>query len=401
MATVLGGVRVIEVADWGFVPSAGAALGDWGAEVIKIEHPRFGDPIRGLITGGLVPGASGRNFIVEQIGRHKRSVGVDLGTDAGREILYRLVERADVFLTNFLPDARERLRITYDDLRRVNPRLVYAKGHGQGARGPDARRGGYDGVSFWARGGIADRYTPPGERHLQQRPAFGDFIGGISLAGGVAAALVHRERTGEGIEVDVSLLATAMWVLSPDITAALMYGRMLPAAGEMKIPPNPLVGNYRCQDGKWIVLMMLQAERFWPHFADTIGRQDLLERHPTPEARQAARAELADEIAAHFQTKPRAEWEAILRASDCIWGPLQSPIELPADPQVEANGYLLDSPAADGPVQVCANPVQFGGEPPSISRPAQDAGAQTEEVLLDLGYTWDDIARLKGAGVVS
>src|SRR5213594_571092 len=281
MTPVLAGVQVVEVADWGFVPSAGTALGDWGAAVVKIEHPRHGDPIRGLITGGMIPGASGRNFIVEQLGRQKRSVGIDLGTDEGRALLVRLIERADVFLTNFLPDARERLRITYEDLRRVNPRLVYAKGHGQGARGPDARRGGYDGVSFWARGGIADRFSTPGQPHVHQRPAFGDFIGGMCLAGGIAAALFRRERTGEGTEVDVSLLGTAMWVLSPDITAACLYGRMLPPAGEMPPAPNPLVGNYVCRDGKSIVLMMLQAERFWPNFAGTIGRRDRLERLPT------------------------------------------------------------------------------------------------------------------------
>jgi crotonobetainyl-CoA:carnitine CoA-transferase CaiB-like acyl-CoA transferase len=399
MASVLSGVRVVEVADWGFVPSAGTALGDWGAEVVKVEHPRHGDPIRGLITGGVIPGASGRNFIVEQIGRHKRSVGIDLATDDGRALLYRLVERADVFLTNFLPDARERLRITFDDLRRVNPRLVYAKGHGQGARGPDARRGGYDGVSFWARGGIADRLSTPGQPYVHQRPAFGDFIGGMCIAGGVAAGLFHRERTGSGIEIDVSLLGVAMWVLSPDIVAALMHGRMLPSAGEMKIVPNPLVGNYVCADGKAVVLMMLQAERFWPHFAETIGRRDILERWPTAEARQAARQEIADELARHFATRPRAEWEDVLRRSECIWGPLQTPLELPADPQVQANGYLLDVPGANA--KVCANPVQFGGEPPAVTRAAQEAGAQTEDVLLELGCSWDDIARLKETGVVS
>jgi crotonobetainyl-CoA:carnitine CoA-transferase CaiB-like acyl-CoA transferase len=401
MATVLDGVRVVEVADWGFVPSAGAALGDWGAEVIKVEHPRFGDPIRGLITSGVIPGASGRNFIVEQIGRHKRSVGIDLASEPGRALLDRLVERADVFLTNFLPDARERLRLTFEDLQKVNPRLVYAKGHGQGARGPDARRGGYDGVSFWARGGIADRMSTPGQPHIHQRPAFGDFIGGMCIAGGVAAALFQRERTGKGIEVDVSLLGTAMWVLSPDIVAALMYGNMLPSAGEMKGVPNPLVGNYVCGDGKTIVLMMLQAERFWPHFAETIGRKDLLERYPTPEARQAARGEIAEEIARHLKTKPRAEWAVILRASECIWAPLQSPLDLPDDPQVQANGYLMESPSAEGTVRVCANPVQFGGEPPAVTRPAQDAGAQTEEVLLELGCTWEEIGTWKEAGIVS
>jgi len=379
MATVLDGVQVVEVADWGFVPSAGTALGDWGAEVVKIEHPRHGDPIR----GGMIPGASGRNFIVEQLGRQKRSVGIDLGTDEGRALLYRLIERADVFLTNFLPDARERLRITYEDLRRVNPRLVYAKGHGQGARGPDARRGGYDGVSFWARGGIADRLSTPGQPYVQQRPAFGDFIGGMCIAGGVAAALFRREKTGEGIELDVSLLGTAMWVLSPDIVAALMYGALLPSAGEM------------------IVLMMLQGERFWPHFAETIGRRDLLERYPTPAARQEKRQEIAEELARHFATRTRDEWARILRASECIWAPLQSPLDLPQDPQVEANGYLLESPAPEGTVRVCANPVQFAGEPPAVRRPAQEAGAQTEEVLLELGCSWEEIARWKEAGIIA
>ncbi|HJQ85668.1 MAG TPA: CoA transferase [Candidatus Binatia bacterium] len=401
MNTVLSGVRVVEVADWGFVPSAGAALGDWGADVVKVEHPRHGDPIRGLITGGVIPGASGRNFIVEQIGRHKRSVGLDIGTDDGRALLYRLVERADVFLTNFLPDARERLRITYEDLRRVNPRLVYAKGHGQGAKGPDARRGGYDAVSFWARGGIADRLSSFGQPPVQQRPAFGDFIGGMCVAGGVAGGLFHRERTGEGIEIDVSLLGVAMWVLSPDIVAALMYGFMLPSAGEMRMTPNPLVGNYVCADGKILVLMMLQSERFWPHFAETIGRADLLQRWSTPEARQEARQEMADELARHFATRPRAEWADILRRSECIWGPLQNPLEVADDPQVQANGYLLDAPSPEGTVRVCANPVQFGGEPPTVARGAQDAGAQTEEVLLELGCSWEDIGRWKETGVVS
>src|SRR5947199_383272 len=169
-----------------------------------------------------------------------------------------------------------------------------------GARGPDARRGGYDGVSFWARGGIADRLSTPGQPYVHQRPAFGDFIGGMCIAGGIVAALFNRERTGRGIEIDVSLLGVAMWVLSPDIVAALMYDNLLPSAGEMKVTPNPLVGNYRCADGKWLVLMMLQAERFWLHFAETIGRPDLLQRWPTAEARQMNRQEIADELGRIF-----------------------------------------------------------------------------------------------------
>ncbi|MCW5891683.1 MAG: CoA transferase [bacterium] len=400
-SAVLDGVRVIEVADWGFVPSAATVLGDWGADVVKIEHPRFGDPIRGLVTAGLIPGASGRNFFVEHLGRNKRSVGIDLGHPEGRALLDRLLADADVFVTSFLDDARERLRLTWDDLRAVNPRLVYARGSGQGRRGPDARRGGYDGVSFWARGGIADRYSTTGQPPLQQRPAFGDFIGGMAIAGGVAAALFRRERTGVGGEVDVSLLGTAMWVLSPDITAALLYGFMLPSAGDMPGAPNPLVGTYPCADGRAIVLMMLQAERFWPLFAATIERPDLLERWPTPEVRSREHAAIRAELVAHFATRPRAAWTQLLAPTECIWGPFQTPLDLPDDPQVQANGYLLEAPQADGPVRVCANPVQFGGQPPAVRSAAADAGAHTEEVLLELGCSWEDIGRWKDAGVVA
>ena len=401
MRDVLAGVRVVEVADWGFVPSAATVLGDWGADIVKIEHPTLGDPIRGLVTSGLIPGASGRNFFVEHLGRNKRSLGLDLGKPEGRALLDRLVAGADVFITSFLDDARERLRLTWDDLRAVNPRLIYARGSGQGRRGPDARRGGYDGVSFWARGGIGDRMSTTGQPPLQQRPAFGDFIGGMALAGGIAAALYQRDRTGQGLEVDVSLLGTAMWVLSPDIVASLMYGFMLPSSGDMPATPNPLVGTYFCADGKGLVLMMLQAERFWPLFAATVGRQDLLERWPTPEARREQAGPIREELAALFSTRPRADWEELLRASECIWGPLQTPLDLPDDPQVQANGFLLESPTADGPVRVCANPVQFGGEPPAVRTAAQDSGAQTEEVLLELGCTWEDIGRWKETGVIS
>jgi crotonobetainyl-CoA:carnitine CoA-transferase CaiB-like acyl-CoA transferase len=401
MRDVLAGVRVIEVADWGFVPSAATVLGDWGAEVIKIEHPRTGDPIRGLITAGLVPGATGRNFLVEHLGRNKRSVGIDLNAPDGRALLDRLLERADVFVTSFLDDARERLRLTWDDVRRVNPRIVYARGHGQGRRGPDARRGGYDGVSFWARGGVADRLSTPGKPPVQQRPAFGDFIGGMSIAGGVAAGLFQRERTGEGIEVDVSLLGTAMWVLSPDITATYMYGKMLPSAGEMPPAPNPLVGTYFCADGKGLVLMMLQAERFWPIFADTVERRDLLERYPSAAARFENATAIRADLTEFFRTKPRAAWEERLRASECIWGPYQTPADLADDPQVQANGYLIAAETDEGPMRLCANPVQFGGEPPALRSTAPDAGAHTEEVLLEHGCTWEELARWKEAGVVS
>jgi len=400
MLDILRGIRLIEVADWGFVPSAATVLGDWGADIIKIEHPVRGDPMRGLITSGLVPGARGVNFFVEQLSRNKRSVGVDLNQPAGREILSRLVRTADIFLTNFLPDARQRLAITYDDLRPLNPRLIYAKGHGQGQRGPDATRGGYDGCSFWARGGVADRLTRPGQPLVQQRPAFGDFTGGMFLAGGIAGALYHRERTGEGIEVDVSLLGNAVWIMSPDIVAAMTYGVELPPSG-VGGTPNPLVTTYWSSDRKGIVLMMLQSERFWPIFARAVGREDVLAdpRFDSAEKRQREAATLVELLTAMFATRTRAEWAEVLNASECIWAPLQSPAEIPADPQVVENGYTLGfEHPTHGPFRVAASPVQFGNQAPQVRRAAVELGADTEQVLLELGYSWDEIAQLKESG---
>ncbi|MGH7820473.1 MAG: CaiB/BaiF CoA transferase family protein [Candidatus Binatia bacterium] len=403
MTKILEGIRLVEVADWGFVPSAAAVIGDWGADVIKIEHPVHGDPLRGLITSGMIPGATGINFLMAQVARNKKSVGLDLNREEGRQILYRLVERADIFLTNFLPSARAKLRIEYDDIRRVNPRIIYAKGHGQGQKGPDADKGGYDGCSFWSRGAVGNRLTPAGEPPITQRPAFGDFISGMFVAGGIAGALYHRERTGKGSEVDVSLLGAACWVMSPDIVAANTYGFELPPAMRGMVP-NPLVNNYQTKDGKYVTLMMLQFERFWPIFCKTIGKEEWLsdDRYATAEKRKQATPWLVDEIAAVMKTRDRAEWEAVLRASDCIWAPVNSPLEVGDDPQVVANGYLIDYDYGQGNrTRVCASPVQFDNERVALRSRAPEAGEHTEEVLLEAGYTWEDIGRWKEAGVIS
>ena len=403
MLRVLDGIRLIEVADWGFVPSAATVLADWGADVLKIEHPRTGDPLRGLVTSGLIPGASGINFFVAQVSRNKRSVGIDLTRDEGRQILHRLVEKADIFLTNWLPSARKRLKIDAADIRATNPRIIYAKGHGQGQLGPDADKGGYDGCSFWARGSVANRLSPAGEAPITQRPAFGDFISGMFTAGGIAGALFQRERTGEGTEVDVSLLGAACWVMSPDIVAAMTYGFELPPAMR-GMTPNALVNTYACRDGKYLSLMMLQFERFWPTFCRTVGREDWMtdERFDTAEKRKTAAPWLVEEIGAHLATRDRGDWEAILRASECIWAPVASPLEIQNDPQVVANGYLVDYEDGQGNrTKVCASPVQFGGAGTEIRRRAPEVGEHTEEVLLEAGYGWDEIGRWKEEGVIS
>jgi crotonobetainyl-CoA:carnitine CoA-transferase CaiB-like acyl-CoA transferase len=405
MLQVLDGVRVLEVAEHGFVPSAGTALADWGAEVIKVEHPGRGDPMRHLLAWGVIAGADpdAPSFMTESLFRSKRCVALDASKPEGHALLMRLAASADVFLTNLLPASRKRLRIDVEDVRNVNPRIVYARGHGQGAKGPEAEAGGFDAVSFWARGSVQERLTPPGVPLIGQRPATGDFTSGLTLAGGIAAALFRRERTGQGIDVDVSLLGVAAWVMSPDINAAMQYGRDLPKAGGGGVR-SAVAATYQTSDDKYVTLMMWQDEaRFFPLFARAAGYEDLLvdPRFATAEARAANVDALVDEVRRRFATRTRADWVARLSGSDCIWGLNQSPIDIPDDPQVRANGYVMDIERSDGTLfRAVGAPVLFDGEAPSARHPAEELGAETERVLREAGASDEELERARAAAAI-
>ena len=404
MSEALSGVRVIEVAAWAFVPSAGAVLADWGADVIKVEHPETGDPQRGLVSMGLIPGGPGAvNYIMEQPNRGKRSIGIDISTDDGRAVLYKLVETADVFLTSFLPDVRQRLRIDLEHIRAVNPKIVYARGSGQGPRGVDRGRPGYDGSVYWGRGGIADALTPGDSKFpIGGRAAFGDLAGGMAIAGGIAAGLLQVARTGEAPVVDVSLLGLAMWQLSPDIVASGLYGGdPMPKFGR-SASPNPLVGSYRTSDDRFITLMMLQSDRYWPEFCECVGRPDLItdERFADGGARFANREECVREIDQLFASKTYEEWKAVLAGLSGAWAPVQMASELVDDPMVVANGYLARVDRDDGKsYDLVANPVQMEETADGL-RPAPEHGQHTEEILLELGLDWDAIIAYKEAGAI-
>jgi crotonobetainyl-CoA:carnitine CoA-transferase CaiB-like acyl-CoA transferase len=400
----LDGIRVIEVASWMFVPSGGSVLVDWGADVIKVEHPETGDPQRGLITSGLLPGGKGAvNFMIEQPNRGKRSVGIDLATADGREVLMKLVETADVFLTNYLPHVRAKLGIDVDDLRAVNPNLIIARGSGAGPLGPDAAKGGYDGASFWARGGVGvsmpDREGwPPG----QPTPAFGDVMGGLTIAGAIAAALLKRERTGEPSVVDVSLLATAMWQVSPMIIASKLFGFSKIPQGDRTKSPNPGVGTYRTADDRHIALILLQSDKHWADFVERLGVPDMATDPKFADA--AARAQNSGECIARldeaFGAHPLDYWKDALATFDGVWSPFQTLDELYDDVQVQANGYLPTMTAGNGDdVQLVASPAQFDETAVSVQR-APEHGEHTELVLMDLGYDWDRIAEMKDSGAV-
>ncbi|MFI5717754.1 CaiB/BaiF CoA transferase family protein [Nocardia sp. NPDC051750] len=405
MSGLLNGIKVVELASWTYVPSGGAALADWGAEVIKIEDTKGGDPCRYLTIGGLDPGDSRvrANFMME-LGNHgKRSIGLDIKNPEGRRILGELIARADVFLTNWLPGALERVGLTVAQLREFNPNVIIARGSGHGSRGPEKDRGGFDAASYLARAGVAHALTVrDAEFPVTQTPAFGDLQGGITLAGGVAAALFHRERTGHAPIVDSSLLAQGMWAVAPDIAAADYYGIDRIPVGGAGTAPNPAVNRYRTRDGRWVQLVLLQADRFWRGFCERIGRPELgTDERFVPLANLVVNQEAATaELRRTFAERDLADWQKALADEPGVWATIASPREVLDDPQAEANGYLLTlTDDAGETYRTVGAPVQFDETPPPPTR-APEYGEHTEAILLELGMDWDRIIAAKESGAV-
>ncbi|ULE34483.1 CaiB/BaiF CoA transferase family protein [Mycobacterium sp. IDR2000157661] len=400
---MLNGVRVLEVAAWTFVPSAGAVLAEWGAEVIKVEPRNGGDPQRGLVTMGIVDEGGGSvNYMIEIPNRGKKSIGVDLSTPGGQDVVRELAKQSDVFLTSYLPERRKKFHIDVDDIRAVNPSIVYVRGSGHGPKGPDADKPGYDGVSYWARGGIATMLTEDGDELVRSRPAFGDLLGGMTIAGGIAAALYKKATTGQGSVVDVSLLGLAAWNLSPDVAVSQIHGgTSIPKFGHADAP-NPLVGTYRTKDGRYVQLMMLQLDKFYPEAMRVIGLPELIDdpRFADPASRFENRVALIALLDEAFAKRTVAEWRTTLAALSGAWGIVQTPAELCEDPAVTANGYIAHTETVNGvPFSLPANPVQFD-EQPVTPVGAPEHGQHTEEVLMAAGIDWDRIEELKSSGAI-
>lgn len=400
---VLKGVRVLEVAAWTFVPSAGAVLAEWGAEVIKVEPREGGDPQRGLVTMGIVDEGGGSvNYMIEIPNRGKKSIGVDLSTPGGQEVVHELAKNCDVFLTSYLPGRRKKMGIDVEDIRAVNPNIVYVRGSGHGPQGPDADKPGYDGVSYWARGGIATVLSEEAEELVRSRPAFGDLLGGMTIAGGIAAALYKKATTGEGSVVDVSLLGLAAWNLSPDVAVSQIHGgSAIPKYGHADAP-NPLVGTYRTKDGRWVQLMMLQLDKFYAETMRAIGLPELVDdpRFAEPGPRYQNRVELIALLDQAFAQRTLQEWRDALAGISGAWGVVQTPGELCSDPAVTANGYIAQTATMNGvPYSLPTNPVQFD-EQAVVPPGAPEHGQHTEEILLGAGMAWEQIEKYKESGAI-
>ena len=406
MAGPLSGIRVL---NWSqFTPSsAGYILGDLGAGVIKIEHPVQGDAYRGMgrMYGEAMDFAQGRHAGFEAVNRSQRSITLDLKQDKGREILYKLVEQADVFFTNYTETVARKLCADYEALSKVNPKLVYASSSTYGPRGPWAERRGFD-QTAQARSGLM---FAMGERDfpdpVQTVSGVADQMGATVLALGILAALLARERTGVGQKINTSLLGSALHLQAIGVTVASLRGKGW-VQHSRKRTKNPLTNHYRCGDGKWLLFSEIQADRFWPEFCRALGLDGLID-DPRFATAMGGRRDHAEELIGILDetlaTRPRDEWLRIFeeQRAPFAYAPVNDYADVLSDPQVLENDYVVeyDHPAA-GPVKLMGYPVRFSQTPAQIAREAPEFGQHTEEVLQELGLSWEEIAKLREEGVV-
>jgi len=399
------GVRIIEFGHFLLVPTATAILADWGADVIKVENFKAGgDPVRfpQAIEGQAPPADIKPSMWFHYFNRNKRGLGLNVMSDQGRNIMYRLVERADVFATNFDPRAIEKARMDYETLREINPRLIYCQCSGYGTAGPDRHKPGFDYAAWWARSGMMDRISAPDEDPRPQRPGLGDNLSSPAIAGAIAAALYCRERTGVAQKIELSLYHLAVWGLMFDVGSALHQHVNLRQTNR-KTVTNALWNCYRAADGKWIMLVMPQTDRYWPAFCKAIGRPEWekdsrFDSHSKRiEQNNTLIAALDDVIAG----KTSGEWEEVAREFDLVLGRIQTPLEVAGDPQAWENDFFSEMEYGPGiRFKIVNSPVKFSETPASIRTVAPELGQHTEEILLDLGYGWDEITDLKKDGTI-
>ncbi|MEU1513369.1 CoA transferase [Streptomyces sp. NPDC005811] len=380
----LEGISVVELGMWVAAPAAATMLADWGADVIKVEAPT-GDPNRYTLRHVGQDIDSAPPF--ETDNRGKRGIVLDLRSEDGRQVLARLLERADVFVTNLRPGALERLGLDPDELRERHPRLVVGTLTGYGWAGAERDRAGYDVSAFWARPGIAAMLNPAGEPPPGIRPGLGDRTAAANLVAGVLAALLRRERTGEGGVVDVSLLRSGTYANGNDLALQNFFGRRGRTRPRTE-HESPLYNCYRAADDRWFWLVGLEGGRHWPGVVRALGREDLSddERFATGKARRGHVRELIAVFDEEFAERPLEEWAARFDAEGVWWAPVQTLAEVSADPQAEAVGAFVEQPGMGDapPLRTVATPVRFWGVDDKPRTGAPTLGEHTDDVLREL-----------------
>ncbi|MGQ3301225.1 CaiB/BaiF CoA transferase family protein [Reyranella sp.] len=396
----LQGLRVLDLASFIAAPVATTVMGDYGAEVIKIEPPGEGDPQRKLGQAHSIP-QHPVNFCWHMTNRNKRSVVLDLKNPLGREAFDRLVATADVMVVNFPLKVRERLRMRYADVKPANPRLIYAALTGYGEQGPDADQPGFDSTAFFARSGLLDALTYEGGPPAFSLPAQGDQMAGMNLFAAISMALLHRERTGEGSEVGTSLHASGLWSNAILAQGALLGAYVAPRPPRTK-PRSALANQYRTADGRWIQLTIVREDKLWPELCQALERTDLMDdpRFETTEKRRAHAPDLAAILDPVFAGRPWLEWKDRLRRHEITFGLLGVLRDVPDDEQAVANGAVIPTRQEDMPHTISA-PIRlsFAAEPAAPGA-GPEHGAHTDEVLRELGYDQQGLDRLRSAGAL-
>lgn len=407
MAKTMNGIRVLEVAQYIFVPSAGAILAEWGADVVKVEHPIRGDAQRGMARSGGLAVDKDRNPLIEHANRGKRSIGIDITTAKGQEIILSLAKDADVFLTNYLPSTRQELGIDVEHIRAANPNIIYVRGSANGDKGSERNSGGFDFTSFWSRSGIAYAMTPKefDMPLMQGIGGFGDSIAGMNIVAGVSAALFHRAQTGEALEVDVSLLSTAWWAAGVGVNSATLSDQVtrnsVPAEGSAR--GNPFIGFYNTSDGRVINLFTIQPGPHADSLFEHIGRSDLIGDLRFSDATSLMKnwQAVSEILVEAFASNTFIYWRERLRSYSGQWAPVQSFVDFANDEQALSNDMLIQVETSSGDkMSVVRGPVQFNRLAATSIRAPQPS-EHTELVLLEMGLDWDQLGELKAAGVIA
>lgn len=399
-ALPLSGLRVLDLASFIAGPVATTVMGDYGAEVIKIEPPGDGDPQRKLGQAHSIP-QHPVNFCWHLVNRNKRAIVLDLKHAEGRSVFDRLVKTADVMVVNFPLKVRARLRMRYVDIVQSNPKLIYASMTGYGEHGPDADQPGFDSTAFFARSGLLDALTYEGGPPAFSLPAQGDQMSGMNLFAAISMALLHRERTGEGSEVSTSLHAGGLWSNAMLAQGALLDAFVAPRPPRTT-PRSALANQYRTSDGRWIQLTIVREDKLFPELCRAIERTDLLAdpRFQTTDLRRAHATELAAILDPVFAAHPWLEWRKRLRHHEITFGLLGVLRDVPDDEQAVANGAVVPSTLPEMPRTISA-PIRLSFAPVTVAPgPGPTHGQHTDELLAELGYSSSEIGRLRQAGAL-
>jgi len=399
--SVFSGLQVIDAAGFIAAPAAATMLADFGAEVIKIEPPGAGDPFRKVYR---IPNqaVSEHNYLWQMVARNRRALALDLKRAEGQAVLHRLVRSADVLIVNQPLQSRPALGLDWPRIEPLNPRLVYASLTGYGESGPEAHKPGFDATTYWARSGLADLVRPaPDSPPANPANGQGDQPSGAVLFGAIVTALYRRERTGRGGWVGTSLLANGAWANAMSVQAALMGGEVVYRQPRQQ-PRNALTNYYRCRDGRWIILSLIDEERAWPRLLPLLEAPQIAAdaRFADTASRRAAAAALVAALDAVFAQRDSADWQARFEAAGLTAGVIARTADVVHDAQMHHIGALVSGDGLPGSGMTVASPIQIDGESQRRPQAAPAVGQHSDELLREAGYSDAEIATLRGSGVV-